>query len=60
MVRRRVEGRGGVGEATSDATGGVGAAVDQVRLHVEGQEAGAGLEGREGISRKNTIITRIV
>ena len=59
MVRRRVEGRGGGGEAASAAAiGRVGAAVDQVRLHVEGQEAGAGLEGREGGSR-NTIITRI-
>ena len=48
MVRRRVEGRGGGGEAASAAAiGRVGAAVDQVRLHVEGQEAGAGLEGRE-------------
>ena len=55
MVRRRVEGRGGGGEAASAAAGRVGAAVDQVRLHVEGQKAGAGLEG----SLRNTIITRI-
>ena len=52
MVGRRVERRGGGGEAASAAAaaaiGRVGAAVDQVRLHVEGQEAGAGLEGREG------------
>ena len=49
MVRRCVEGRGGGGEAASaTAIGRVWAAVDQVRLHVEGQEAGAGLEGREG------------
>ena len=56
MVRRRVEGRGGGGEAASAAAaiGRVGAAVDQVRLHIEGQEAGAGLEG----SLRNTIITR--
>ena len=40
-----MEGRGGGGEAASDAAAGrVGAAVHEVRLHVEGQEAGAGLE----------------
>ena len=43
MVRRRVEGRGGGGEAAA-AAGRVGAAVHEVRLHVEGKEAGTGLE----------------
>ena len=45
MVRGRVEGRGGGGEAASDAAAGrAGTAVHEVRLHVEGKEAGTGLE----------------
>ena len=39
MVRRRVQGGSG-GEAASGGT----AAVDEVRLHVQGEQAGAGLQ----------------
>ena len=47
MVRRRVEGRGGGGEAASAGRVGAAAATaHEVRLHVEGQEAGTGLEHR--------------
>ena len=41
VVRRRVQGGSG-GEAASGGT----AAIDEVRLHVEGEQAGAGLQDR--------------